>query len=282
MINFNLFYNELIKVLFKRRTYISFILITFLIPLIVYGFEYGAVSLEDKISSQMQDIVVTAGSAVNGYLAAYIIISILISQMSFLSTIVPSEIISGEYSKGTFRIYLTRPISRSSLFLSKVLVVLLYTTLMMLYFFTYTILVSYLILDKGMLIVFHDGIVGLDPVNDNVLYRFFLGFMLSNFIMITVSFLCLMFSSFSKNSVTPIISTISIVFIGAAILFIPIDIFEVINPYIFTGYMNNLLKAFYEPMPYELFYDCLYVCSAWSLLFLSIAYYNFIRRDILE
>ena len=282
MINFNLFYNELIKVLFKRRTYISFILITFLIPLIVYGFEYGAVSLEDKISDQMQDIVVTAGSAVNGYLAAYIIISILISQMSFLSTIVPSEIISGEYSKGTFRIYLTRPISRSSLFLSKVLVVLLYTTLMMVYFFTYTILVSYLILDKGMLIVFHDGIVGLDPVNDNVLYRFFLGFMLSNFIMITVSFLCLMFSSFSKNSVTPIISTISIVFIGAAILFIPIDIFEVINPYIFTGYMNIFLKAFYEPIPYELFYDCLYVCSAWSLLFLSIAYYNFIRRDILE
>ena len=282
MINFNLFYNELIKVLFKRRTYISFILITFLIPLIVYGFEYGAVSLEDKISNQMQDIVVTAGSAVNGYLAAYIIISILISQMSFLSTIVPSEIISGEYSKGTFRIYLTRPISRSSLFLSKVLVVLLYTTLMMVYFFTYTILVSYLILDKGMLIVFHDGIVGLDPVNDNVLYRFFLGFMLSNFIMITVSFLCLMFSSFSKNSVTPIISTISIVFIGAAILFIPIDIFEAINPYIFTGYMNIFLKAFYEPIPYELFYDCLYVCSTWSLLFLSIAYYNFIRRDILE
>ena len=282
MINFNLFYNELIKVLFKRRTYISFILITFLIPLIVYGFEYGAVSLEDKISSQMQDIVVTAGSAVNGYLAAYIIISILISQMSFLSTIVPSEIISGEYSKGTFRIYLTRPISRSSLFLSKVFVVLLYTTLMMAYFFTYTILVSYLILDKGMLIVFHDGIVGLDPANDKVLYRFFLGFMLSNLIMITVSFLCLMFSSFSKNSVTPIISTISIVFIGAAILFIPIDIFETINPYIFPGYMNIFLKAFYEPIPYELFYDCFYVCSIWSLLFLSIAYYNFIRRDILE
>ena len=282
MINLNLFYNELIKVLSKRRTYISFILITFLIPLIVYGFEYGAVSLEDKISSQMQDIVVTAGSAVNGYLAAYIIISILISQMSFLSTIVPSEIISGEYSKGTFRIYLTRPISRSSLFLSKVFVVLLYTTLMMAYFFTYTILVSYLILDKGMLIVFHDGIVGLDPANDKVLYRFFLGFMLSNLIMITVSFLCLMFSSFSKNSVTPIISTISIIFIGAAILFIPIDIFETINPYIFTGYMNIFLKAFYEPIPYELFYDCLYVCSIWSLLFLSIAYYNFIRRDILE
>ena len=40
-------------------------------------------SLEQKLSDQMQDIFLTAGSAVNGFLAAYIIISILISQMPF-------------------------------------------------------------------------------------------------------------------------------------------------------------------------------------------------------
>ena len=195
----SLFYNDLIKVFYKRRTYISFILITLLIPLIVYGFQYGALSLEQKLSDQMQDIFLTAGSAVNGFLAAYIIISILISQMPFLSTIVPSEIISGEYSKGTFRIYLTRPISRTKLFISKVAVVLLYTTIMMLYFFAYTIVVSYLVLDSGLLIVFHDGLLALEPNSDSVIFRFFLGFAFSNMIMITVSLLCLMFSSFSKT-----------------------------------------------------------------------------------
>ena len=278
----SLFYNELIKVIYKRRTYISFILITFLIPLIVYGFEYGAKSLEQKVADQMNDLFLTTGSAINGYLAAYIIISILISQMPFLSTIVPSEIISGEYSKGTFRIYLTRPISRSKLFLSKVAVVLLYTTLMMLFFFSYTILISYLILGSGYLTVFHDGILSLDPVLDNVIFRFFLGFLFSNMVMITISLLCLMFSSFSKNSVTPIISTISIVFIGAAILFIPIELFETINPYFFTGYIDIFLKTFYSPIPYDLLYDCLIVCLIWSSFFLLIAYYNFIRRDMVE
>ena len=278
----SLFYNELIKVVYKRRTYISFILITFLIPLIVYGFEYGAKSLEQKVADQMNDLFLTTGSAINGYLAAYIIISILISQMPFLSTIVPSEIISGEYSKGTFRIYLTRPISRSKLFLSKVVVVLLYTTLMMLFFFSYTILISYLVLGSGYLTVFHDGILSLDPVLDNVIYRFFLGFLFSNMVMITVSLLCLMFSSFSKNSVTPIISTISIVFIGAAILFIPIEIFQSINPYFFTGYIDIFLKTFYSPIPYDLLFDCLIVCLIWSSFFLLIAYYNFIRRDMVE
>ena len=91
-----LFYNELIKVLYKRRTYISFILITFLIPVIVYAIEYGAVSLQTKIYGQMEDSFIFIGTIINGYLASYLIIAILITHMPFLSTIIPSEIISGE------------------------------------------------------------------------------------------------------------------------------------------------------------------------------------------
>ena len=276
----NLFYNELIKALYKRRTYISFILITLLIPVIVYAIDYGAISLQNKIYGQMQDSFIFIGSIVNGYLATYLIIAILITHMPFLSTIIPSEIISGEYSKGTFRIYLTRPISRSSVFISKMLVVFLYTTTMMCYFFFYSLFVSYLILGGGELIVFHKGILLLS--DEDIIWRFWLSFAFSNLVMISVSSLCLLFSSFSKNSVTPIISTISIVFIGTAISFIPIDIFELIDPYLFTGYIDIFLLAFYDPVPYDIFIDCFVVCFLWSTLFISIAYYNFTYRDILE
>ena len=276
----NLFYNELIKALYKRRTYISFILITLLIPVIVYAIDYGAISLQNKIYGQMQDSFIFIGSIVNGYLATYLIIAILITHMPFLSTIIPSEIISGEYSKGTFRIYLTRPISRSSVFISKMLVVFLYTTTMMCYFFFYSLFVSYLILGGGELIVFHKGILLLS--DEDIIWRFWLSFAFSNLVMISVSSLCLLFSSFSKNSVTPIISTISIVFIGTAISFIPIDIFELIDPYLFTGYIDIFLLAFYDPVPYDIFLDCFIVCFLWSTLFISIAYYNFTYRDILE
>ena len=276
----NLFYNELIKALYKRRTYISFILITLLIPVVVYAIDYGAISLQNKIYGQMQDSFIFIGSIVNGYLATYLIIAILITHMPFLSTIIPSEIISGEYSKGTFRIYLTRPISRSSVFISKMLVVFLYTTTMMCYFFFYSLFVSYLILGGGELIVFHKGILLLS--DEDIIWRFWLSFAFSNLVMISVSSLCLLFSSFSKNSVTPIISTISIVFIGTAISFIPIDIFELIDPYLFTGYIDIFLLAFYDPVPYDIFIDCFVVCFLWSALFISIAYYNFTYRDILE
>ena len=89
------------------------------------------------------------------------------------------------------------------------------------------------------------------------------------------------FLFFFKNSVTPIISTISIVFIGSAISFIPIDLFEMIDPYLFTGYIDIFLLAFYYPVPYDIL-DCFLVCLIWSGLFIGLAYYNFNFRDILE
>ena len=275
-----LFYNEIIKAFFKRRTYISFLLITFLIPIIVYAIDYGAVSLQNKIYGQMQDSFIFIGSIVNGNFSTYLIIAILISHMPFLSTIVPSEIISGEYSKGTFRMYLTRPISRGAVFFSKLLVVYLYTTMMMFFFFFYSLFISYLILGDGELIVFHNGILLLGE--DDILWRFSLSFLFSNFVMLSVASLCFLFSSFSKNSVTPIISTISIVFIGTAISFIPIDIFEIIDPYLFTGYIDIILLSFYDPVPFDIFINCFLVTFIWSLIFITIAYFNFISRDIIE
>ena len=275
-----LIHNEFQKIIHRKRTYIGFILIGILIPFIVGAIDSGGNMLEKSIYGQLSDSFFFVGSLINGYLATYIIIAVFITHMPFLSTIIPSEIISGEYSKGTFRIYLTRAILRRNVFISKVLVVFLYTTLMMFYFFSFSLFVSYLILGDGELIVFHRGILLLSE--DDIIWRFFLGFVFSNLVMITVSSLCLFFSSFSKNSVTQIISTISIVFIGSAISFIPIDIFEMIDPYLFTGYIDIFLLAFHHPIPTNIFFNCFLVCFIWSSLFISAAYYNFTNRDILE
>ena len=276
----NLIINELIKVIHKKRTYISFFLITVLIPFIVLAVKNGGGSLENKLYGQLADSFIFVGSLVNGNLSAYIIIAILISHMPFLSTIVASEIVSGEYSKGTFRMYLTRPISRNMVLLSKLIIVMTYTTLMMLYFVMYTLLVSRLIIGNGDLVVFHEGLLVLDA--SDTFWRFGLSCWLSNILMLTVTSLCFMISTFSKNSVTPIIVTISIVFIGTAVAFIPIEFFELLNPYLFTGYIDLFLTAFHDPIPKHLFIQELIVCGIWSFIFITTSFYYFNRCDILE
>ena len=276
----NLLINEFVKVVYKKRTYISFVLITALIPFIVLAVKNGGGSLESKLYGQLADSFIFVGSLVNGNLSAYIIIAILISHMPFLSTIVASEIVSGEYSKGTFRMYLTRPISRNKVLLSKLIIVLGYTTLMMLYFVLYTLFISRLIIGHGDLVVFHNGLLVLDSMD--VGWRFMLSFWLSNILMLTVTCLCFMISTFSKNSVTPIIVTISIVFIGTAVAFIPIEFFENLNPYLFTGYIDLFLTAFHDPLPYHLFLQEAVVCSVWSIIFIITSFYHFNRCDILD
>ncbi len=277
---FKLIKNEFIKTFYKKRTYISFLLIAIIIPFIIFAIKNGGSSLELKIYGQLQDSFIFFGSLINGYFSSYIIIAVLISHMPFLSTIVASEIVSGEYSKGTFRMYLTRPISRTEVILSKLVIVYIYTTLMMLFFYLYTIILSILILRTGDLAVFHDGLLFLD--SGDILWRFFLAFIISNFIMITVASLCFLFSTISKNSVTPIISTISIVFVGTAISFIPIEIFERINPYLFTGYIDLFLTAFYDPIPKDKITFSILVSITWSFIFVLLSFYFFNKKDILD
>ena len=275
----SLIFNESIKALHKKRTYISFILIFFLVPLIILAIGSGAEYLENKIYGQLNDSFIVFGSLTNGYLASYLIIAILTGQMPFLATIVASEIVSGEYSKGTFRMYLSRPVSRNMILLSKLTIVISYTIILMFFFVFYTLLISSLFLGVGDLAVFHLGLLFLS--DGDIIWRFFLAFIISTMVMITISNLCFMLSTFFKNSVTPIIITISTVFIGSAISFIPLQIFEIINPYLFTGYIDLFLASFHEPVPWNIILNAFLVCALWSIIFISLSFQHFSNKEIL-
>tara|TARA_B100000676_G_C17827039_1_gene705759 strand:- start:432 stop:887 length:456 start_codon:yes stop_codon:yes gene_type:complete len=151
---------------------------------------------------------------------------------------------------------------------------------MMFFFFSYTLFISCLWLGIGDLAVFHNGLLLLSQ--DDIIWRFFLAFILSTLVMISVSCLCFLISTISKNSVTPIIITISVVFIGTAVTFIPIPIFEKINPYLFTGYIDTFLNAFHDPLPINKFWNLLIINLLWSFSFIIFSFQIFKNKDILN
>jgi len=279
MIRF-LIYNEFQKIFYRKRTYIGFILIGILIPFIVGAIDNGGNMLEKSIYGQLSDSFFFVGSLINGYLATYIILAVLITHMPFLSTIIAADIVSGEYSKGTFRLYLSRPISRFKILLSKLIIVYLYTILLMAFFIGYSLLISVVWLGTGELAVFHMGLLFLSE--DDALIRFLIAFLTSTVVMLTVSSLCFYISTISKNSVTPIIITISTVFVGTAISIIPIELFKIINPYLFTGYINSYLSAFHDPIPYDGILRLILICLLWTVIFLALAFNHFIKKDITD
>ena len=275
-----LIHNEFQKIIHRKRTYIGFILIGILIPFIVGAIDSGGNMLEKSIYGQLSDSFFFVGSLINGYLATYIIIAVLITHMPFLSTIVAADIVSGEYSKGTFRLYLSRPISRSKVLFSKLIIVYGYTIVLMGFFISYALLISLIWLGTGELAVFHMGLLFLSE--DQALIRFFIAFLTSTVVMLTISSLCFLISTISKNSVTPIIITISTVFVGTAISLIPIEFFEMVNPYLFTGYINSYLSAFHDPIPFDNILKLIIVCLSWIIFFIGIAFNHFNKKDITD
>ena len=83
-----------------------------------------------------------------------------------------------------------------------------------------------------------------------------------------------------RNSVTPII-TISAVFIGSAISLYLLKFWSLLI-HLFTGYIDLFLAAFHDPIPWDLIQDASIVCLLWSLIFVTISFYNFTNKEILS
>ena len=104
---------ELYKIFRRPRTYIGFAAICFLVPLIQIAlYVDGETYLEFSLQN-LKEAFEFQGELLNGYLATYIILVTLYVHIPFLVTLVTGYLLAGEAATGTFRMILTRPISRT-------------------------------------------------------------------------------------------------------------------------------------------------------------------------
>ncbi len=274
-----LIHNEILKMAGKWRSFLGFILIAILMPLILWGFSVGGSEFQEDHLRQMSDSFIVVGSIVNGFLATWFVMNFLWVHVPFLIMLVSGDIIAGEGQSGTFRIYLTRSISRSKIILAKWLSTLVYVFLLMAFAAIMSLGLGTIWLGIGDLVVFHEGILILPW--DMALQRFALSFWLVMFAMMTVSTLCFLFSSMVNNGIGPIIGGMAVLIIGLAVANIPLTFFETIRPYLFTSYLDVWKKAFFDPIPWgDIGLDVL-VLTGHTFLFLYISIYLFIKKDIL-
>ena len=270
--------NEIIKVFGKKRSLLGFAALAVLMPLIIWGFSKGATGIEQDITRQLGDSFIIVGSVLNGFLVTYITMNFLWVHIPFLLMLVAGDVVAGEGASGTFRIILTRRVSRIKILIAKLIATYLYTIILIAFFVIMSLGLGSLWLGIGDLVVFDEGILILPQ--DMAWGRFALAFLFASFVMIVVVTLCFMFSSMVNNGIGPIISAMAIIIIGLAIATIPIDIFKTISPYIFTSYFDIWQKAFFDPIPWVDIGKDIMVLSAYTAVFIIISIIHFIRKDI--
>lgn len=238
---------ELLKIFRKWRTYIGFLAIAILVPIIQIAMLVEGERGINFMTRNLQQSFIFVGNLLNGYLISYAILNALVVHIPFLITLVAGDLLAGEATAGTYRILVTRPVTRFNIILSKFLAGLIYTNLLVLFLAIISLGIGILVFGIGELIVIKNINI-LIIARTDVLWRFLMAYGFAALSMIVVESLAFLFSSLVENAIGPIVSTMAIIIVFVIISALDIEIFQSIRPYLFTNYMQSWRSFFDDPL----------------------------------
>lgn len=276
----NLIWLELQKIFRKIRTYIGFIAIGVITPIVQIALSVEGEKYINFATQNLKQSFVFVGNLLNGYLIANIILQALFIQIPFLIVLVGGDLLAGEATAGTYRMLLTRPVSRIKVITAKFVAGIIYTNLLILWLAVLSLGISVLFFGTGELIVLRDKIY-IFAEND-VLWRFLFAYGYATLSMTTVMALSFLFSSLVENAIGPIVATMAVIIIFLIISALPIEFLANIKPYLFINHMNEWRAFMVDPVDYGQVINSGLVLIAHILGLYSITTYLFIKKDILS
>jgi ABC-2 type transport system permease protein len=274
------FGNELVKTFRRWRSYIAFITIGIVVPLVFVAMKLQADRVGLGITRSIERDFVVLGNFLNGYFVTVFLMNSLWIHIPFLLTLAAGDQLAGEATGGTFRILLIRPVSRTSILFTKYLVTLVYTASVVAFLASLSLGLGLLLFGTGDLFVPGRFIVILPEAD--AIGRILFGFALAAWGMFTVASLAFFFSSLVDNALGPIIGTMATIIVCYVITGIPADLFDTVRPYLFTTHLNIWEKALEQPVDWGAVGRSAGLLGAYSIGFLAFAWYIFVRKDILS
>jgi ABC-2 type transport system permease protein len=275
-------YQEIFKLVRSRLFYLSFVMLIIFVFLMLWGFytysqhKTGG-QLEFKYTyenpSYFNGLIFTLYSA---YFAFQLIIPISVSILSGTQ-------IAGEARAGTLRFLLTRPLSRSQLYLGKYLVSALNVFVLLVFFLSFNLLIGLVFVGWGDLSLY-PGPLNLvqEPSRlqqSEALVRFFYATLTGTWSLMTLATLAFLMSVVFEN---PIIASFTSLTLYVMFNVIGrVDFFVDLKPYLFTTDMEFWREVFKPDIPSnELLYRACR-CGMYSVAFLLSGLIVFEKKDIL-
>lgn len=271
---------ELYKIFKKWRTYIGFLVIAVIVPVINFAMLAEGEKSLNFMTRNLQQSFVFVGNLLNGYLISYFILTSLAVHIPFLIALVAGDLLAGEATAGTYRLLITRPVSRLKIVFSKFIAGLIYSNLLVLWLAIISLGLGIMIFGVGELIVIKSSGIIIFARGD-VFWRFLIAYGFAGLSMAVVTALAFFFSSLVENAIGPIISTMAVIIVFIIVSAIQVDFFRNIEPYLFTTYMSSWRKLFDDPVDFGDFLRSVAILSGHIVVLFSITAYIFKRKDIL-
>jgi ABC-2 type transport system permease protein len=272
--------HEIIKTSLKWRSYISFLAIAVIVPLVEIALKLQGEGMERGVTRGLSQDFLFLGNILNGYFVSQMIMNALWIHVPFLVTLGAGDQLAGEATAGTFRLMLTRPASRSRILGAKYVTTLLYALALVVFMAILTLGLGVALFGTGDLLI--PGRVFVVIPEGEALWRLALAFVLATWGMWTVASLAFLFSSLVENGIGPIIGTMAVIIVCYIITSVPADLFTSLKPYLFTSYLDLWQKMFEDPIPWNDILHSVYVLGGFSVGFYSLTWYIFQRKDVLS
>jgi ABC-2 type transport system permease protein len=271
---------EILKTFRKWRTYIGFLAIAVVVPLVQIALRAQGDSLLRSMTRGLAQDFVLVGNLVNTYFVTYFILNSLWVHVPFLITLGAGDQLAGEATGGTFRLILTRPASRTQVLFAKYFTTLIYVAALVCFLGALSLGLGALLLGTGDLLVFGQKLVILPKAI--ALWHMCGAILLAVWGMWCVASLAFLFSSLVENAIGPIIGTMAVIIVFYIITNAPLELFTMIRPYLFTTYFNLWQRIVEQPVPWTDILRSMAVLGAYSIGFVLLTWYIFARKDILS
>lgn len=269
---------EVVKIFSKWRTYIGFITMLILVPLIMLLVRKYGWSLEQDAAHALQESFEYVGKAVNGLFIAYYLMNVLWIHFPFFIILVAGDIMAAEGASGTYRLLLTRPVSRFQVLTGKYIASYIYTLVIVLFMGLVTVGLGLLILGGGDLLVVNRGVLILSQ--SEALGRFLVAYLAASVVQMTVAGLAFLFSTWTNNSGGPIIGSYAVIVVCYILSLLDITALKALHPYLFVTYFNVFFAPFAYPIPWRFIGEQLGKLLLFFLAFYLVSLVSFIRKDI--
>jgi ABC-2 type transport system permease protein len=276
----SIFAKEILKTSLKWRSYISFIAIAAVVPLVHIALKLQGGNLETNLTRGLLQDFLFIGKVVNGYFVTAFIMNSLWIHIPFLVTLGAGDQLAGEATGGTYRILLIRPASRTKILFAKYATTLLYVLALVIFMALLSLGLGVLLFGTGDLLVPGRNLVIIP--SGEALWRLGVGFALATWGMWTVASLAFLFSSLVENGIGPIVGAMSVIIVFYIISNVPVDLFTSMKPYLFTTYLNVWSKVLEEPIPWGEVLNSTAILGAFNIGFFLLTWYIFAKKDILS
>lgn len=272
-----LIYIEFYKLIRQSKVYFALAAIFIIEAFIIFSAYFQGSDILDVLLNNLKDSFYFEGNLLNGNLIVYLILNSLWFHIPLILMIILSGLITAEFQDRTIQTVLMKPIAKWKFLLSKYIVAICFTIIVVVLLAVSSFIISYGIFGYGDLVVYNSGLNFFETsaAFSRLNAAFATGLMSMIFFSIMSITLGVIFKESTKTWI------ICAFFLILSNILMRIDMgADWLNRWFFAKLNDTWSYWFYYDIPWQKIYFNVILIGAYSLLSLALGLYLFQNKDI--